>query len=326
MLFPWWLTKSELLKYPTTIVLFLLSLFFLLILPPVSEKFMNQVESEMNTKNFLQVQSFEYREFLKSEKLEEYEDIESVWLGRNYDSSKVNLYWTQISFRDPDFVTKYKSIKHYPDEVMYNHWLATWDQFLVNQKVQWTTFFGLSALGNKWTHYLTYQFVHSGFLHFFSNILLLILFGIAAEKLVGGFAVAFVYIVTGVFGALFYEWSHGINTAPLVGASASVSGLMAFYFLMEQRKNLRYFYFFGPIEGFYGEIYLRKEWMIPLLFLNDISEIYSTPFWQLSVAHTAHLGAVGAGFFIAIIWKILKFPTHTIVQTNFEEEFNILSI
>jgi membrane associated rhomboid family serine protease len=309
MLFPWWIRKADFLQSPVTMVLVGLSFFFLAILPPPFEQAYKVIETQMSSPTFIKVQSFEYQNYLAKFKPDDLQSYSEVWRGREQDPEKVNMYWAQLSFRDGGFSEKLKELEPYPDSVMYKKWQIAWDKFLVQQNLQWTTYFGLSILGHGWTQYITYQFIHSGLLHFFSNIVLLIFFGFAVEGMFGGVAVAIVYLFSGIAGAVYYELINGINTAPLVGASASVSGLMAFYFLMESRRNLKFFYFFAPIEGFFGEIYLAKEWMVPLMFLNDINEIFSTPDWLLSVAHTAHLGAVGFGFVLAIIWKVSRIPT-----------------
>jgi membrane associated rhomboid family serine protease len=306
MLFPWWFRKSDFFQSPITILLVGFSFFFLMILPPAFEQSYKIIETLMSSSSFIKVQSYEYQKYLKKYRAEDLVNESEIWRGREQVPEKVNMYWAQLSFRDGEFSEKFKEIEPYPDAVMYKNWLAVWDKFLIQQNLQWTTYFGLSVLGHNWTHYITYQFIHSGVLHFFSNTILLLLFGFAVEGLFGGFTVAFVYIFSGVAGAVYYEMINGINTAPLVGASASVSGLMAFYFLMESRRNLKFFYFIAPVDGFFGEIYLSKEWLIPLMFLNDINEVFSTPDWLLTVAHTAHLGAVGFGFVFALIWKLVR--------------------
>jgi membrane associated rhomboid family serine protease len=306
MLFPWWFRKSDFFQSPITILLVGFSFFFLMILPPAFEQSYKIIETLMSSSSFIKVQSYEYQKYLKKYRAEDLVNESEIWRGREQVPEKVNMYWAQLSFRDGEFSEKFKEIEPYPDAVMYKNWLAVWDKFLIQQNLQWTTYFGLSVLGHNWTHYITYQFIHSGVLHFFSNTILLLLFGFAIEGLFGGFTVAFVYIFSGVAGAVYYEMINGINTAPLVGASASVSGLMAFYFLMESRRNLKFFYFIAPVDGFFGEIYLSKEWLIPLMFLNDINEVFSTPDWLLTVAHTAHLGAVGFGFVFALIWKLVR--------------------
>lgn len=306
MLFPWWVRKDDFFNSPVTIVLMSLSLFFLLILPPAFSRSYKLVEAMMNSPEFIKVQSFEYQKYLQQFEPGEFAKLNEIWLGRELDPEKTNMYWTQLSFRDGEFTAKMREIKSYPDPVLYQKWLFAWDQFLLQQKMQWTTYFGLSAMGHAWTHYVTYQFIHSGSLHFVSNMMLLLFFGFVIESMFGGLTVAVVYLLSGIVGALYYELMNGINNAPLVGASAAVSGLMAFYFLMETRRNLKFFYFFAPVEGFYGNIYLSKEWLVPLMFLNDFTEVFSTPDWLLGVAHAAHLGAVGCGFVLALIWKAFR--------------------
>jgi membrane associated rhomboid family serine protease len=306
MLFPWWIRKADFYSSPVTIVLFGLSLFFLILLPPAFGTTYKLIEAMMSSPEFIKVQSYEYQKYLQKYDPIEYAKSEAVWRGRDQNPEKLNMYWTQLSFRDGEFTMKLKDISPYPDAVLYQKWMLAWDQFLLQQKLQWTTYFGLSSLGHSWTHYVTYQFIHSGPFHFLSNMMLLVFFGFAVEAMFGGFTVAFVYLISGVLGALYYELMNGVNSAPLVGASAAVSGLMAFYFVAEPRRNLLFLYFFAPVDGFYGKIYLSKEWLVPLMFLNDLNEVFSTPNWLLAVAHTAHLGAVGCGMIIGLIWKAFK--------------------
>jgi membrane associated rhomboid family serine protease len=47
-------------------------------------------------------------------------------------------------------------------------------------------------------------------------------------------------------------------------------------------------------------------WLIPLLILGDVNAILTTPDWNLSVAHTAHLGAIGFGLMAGILHKYIR--------------------
>ena len=150
MIFPWWIKFEDFLKAPVTLALFFISLFFLLVLPPVSQNLISQLESQMADNAFLMVQSIQYQKYLKNKNPDEYQKNIQNWSGRNYDSNKVDMFWSQQSFRDDDFMLDYKNVKPYGDEILYQNWIKVWDRFILTQKVKKLSIIKIQFIGTNY--------------------------------------------------------------------------------------------------------------------------------------------------------------------------------
>lgn len=77
------------------------------------------------------------------------------------------------------------------------------------------------------TSFVTYMLVHGGWLHLLVNMLWMLAFGSAVARRIG--SARFIYFSTaaGVAGALTHLAFHFGDQAPVVGASAAISGQMA---------------------------------------------------------------------------------------------------
>lgn len=77
---------------------------------------------------------------------------------------------------------------------------------------------------------ITYQFLHASLGHLFWNMLILYFFGPMLERLWGGKKFLTFYLVCGTAGGLLYPFLvliGWLNSAPLVGASGSILGMLA---------------------------------------------------------------------------------------------------
>lgn len=293
-----------------TVMFLTLNIFFFILLPLKNGmELPKELAQKVTQRDFVVVQSFLYENYLSRSRPAEYQH----WLTQFYENKNeiqntdIEDFWFQISFRDGEFLNRVKDQIPYPDKIRYQEWRKIFDLFETHQKKDFSGLFGVSIHGFRWSHYITYQFIHASFLHLFSNMVILVLFGVLIEMQVGSGIVSLLYLLGGVVGGLFYSFTTGNNMAPLIGASGSVSALIAFHLCTEPRKNLRFFFFLFPTEGYFGDIYLPKWWLLPLLILGDINAILTMPNWGLSVAHTAHLGAILLGLVVAFVYKQFSF-------------------
>lgn len=225
------------------------------------------------------------------------------------------VLWGGKGVRDPGFLQAAQGFPLKGDEIEIKQWREKISDLRDQATERSTTQFGLPrdphVAYQKPLTWITYQFMHASPIHLLSNMVFLLLFGIAIERLVGSLTLMLVGLGGGIFGAWFSLFADAPSALPMVGASASVSAMIAFYVLAEPRKNIRFFYFFSPFKGFYGEIFLSKWWILPLCLLPDLAT-WLTDFWtskaQLigqSVATTAHVG--GALFGAAAALLFLQF-------------------
>ena len=79
---------------------------------------------------------------------------------------------------------------------------------------------------------VTYQFLHAGWLHLLSNMLFLWVFADNVEDAYGHFMFPLFYLVTGAVGGAVHVMVEPASANPLIGASASVAGVMAAYLVL----------------------------------------------------------------------------------------------
>ena len=77
------------------------------------------------------------------------------------------------------------------------------------------------------TSFFTYMIVHAGWMHVTINVLWMVAFGSAVAKRIGDMRFLYFSTLCGVSGALTYLVFHFGGLAPMVGASAAISGQMA---------------------------------------------------------------------------------------------------
>jgi membrane associated rhomboid family serine protease len=77
------------------------------------------------------------------------------------------------------------------------------------------------------TSFVTYMVVHAGWVHLLVNVLWMLAFGSAVARRVGDLKFLCFSVLCGIAGALTHLAFHFGDMAPVVGASAAISGQMA---------------------------------------------------------------------------------------------------
>lgn len=153
-------------------------------------------------------------------------------------------------------------------------------------------FLALSARGLKYGllfQFITYQFLHDGLLHLLFNMVTLWFFGRTVEARLGTRRYLELYFLSGVMGGLLHVTLHWIfpvrfPDVAVVGASASVCGLIAAFAALDPEQNIL-FNFFIP---------MRAKW---LFFISlGIALLFVLAPAQSNIAHAAHLGGLLTGW------------------------------
>lgn len=211
------------------------------------------------------------------------------------------------AIRDPDFLARYKKTEWLGDEIEIQKAKAELDQYLRSVNERWSSHLGLNNFSNHWTQWLSYQFMHASWIHVFGNMVMLLIFGSALESMIGSFLFALMYLLAGAIGGLAFVGLNGVSVVPMVGASASLSGVIAFYIIYEVKKRVSFFYFISPFPGYYGRIHLPTVLLFPLIFLQDlVGYLNADPRITGGVAYTAHIGGAVAGIGLALFAKQMK--------------------
>jgi membrane associated rhomboid family serine protease len=174
----------------------------------------------------------------------------------------------------------------------------------------WLSLEGLRQ-GYVW-QLITYQFLHGGWSHLIFNMLGLFFFGRPAEAAVGKFRFVQLYLVSGIIGALFQMALAA--SLPLqfggwvVGASASVAGLVGAFAILNWTDRFTLLIYFFPVT-------MRGK----TLFWVSVGLALFGMFSRGShIAHAAHLGGLLAGTafvkwglgFRQVPWSWHPFQTH----------------
>lgn len=77
------------------------------------------------------------------------------------------------------------------------------------------------------TSFVTYMIVHGGWVHLLVNLMWMVAFGSAVARRVGNLRFVWFSVLCGIAGALTHLMFHFGSIAPVVGASAAISGQMA---------------------------------------------------------------------------------------------------
>ena len=148
--------------------------------------------------------------------------------------------------------------------------------------------------------FLTYSFLHAGWVHLGSNMLFLWVFGDNVEDAVGHWRFVLFYMLCAAAGAA----AHGLlmpnSQQPLIGASGAVAGITAAYLILHPKVRVWVLVL--------GRIPLPLPAWIPLGFWvgMQIVMIVYDPFGPISWA--AHVGGIVAGVVLILLLKRSDVP------------------
>ncbi|HWO43769.1 MAG TPA: rhomboid family intramembrane serine protease [Candidatus Eisenbacteria bacterium] len=130
----------------------------------------------------------------------------------------------------------------------------------------------------------TYQFLHGGLFHLLFNMLALWMFGCQLERRWGSEFFLKYYFVSVLGGAILNTILTPGQTAPSIGASAGIYGILLAYGLIYPEQII-YFYFLFPMKM------KHFVWIIGAIALYS-----SIAAAQSGIAHLAHLGGMAFGY------------------------------
>jgi membrane associated rhomboid family serine protease len=148
---------------------------------------------------------------------------------------------------------------------------------------------------------LTSMFIHGGFLHIAGNMWFLWVFGRGVEDLLGHTKYLFLYFVCGFAAAFLYILVNSNSTAPTIGASGAIAGVMGAYLIKFPRAHIVTLVF---IIVFITTVdipaaFLLLYWFAIQFFSGVGSVGYSTS--DGGVAWFAHVGGFIAGMLLVMV-------------------------
>lgn len=153
---------------------------------------------------------------------------------------------------------------------------------------------GYFSFGQQAFSFLSFMFLHGGFLHLLGNMWSLHIFGDNVEDRMGPFRFLMFYLLCGVLSGLTHMFLNLHSNLPTIGASGAISGVMGAYFILHPTSKILTlvpiviipFFFEIPAFVFLGIWFLFQ--FINAAGSHDIS----------GVAWWAHIG----GFIFGIIF------------------------
>jgi membrane associated rhomboid family serine protease len=142
---------------------------------------------------------------------------------------------------------------------------------------------------------VSYAFLHGGWLHLFSNMLALYMFGPDSERVLGSGRFTQYYFACVIGAALTQMFVMRVvdpGPSPTLGASGGIFGVLLFYGMAFPRRKI--LLLFPPIP--------MPAWLFVTLY--GIFELVQGVFGTAQgVAHFAHLGGLATGFLVILYWR-----------------------
>lgn len=142
------------------------------------------------------------------------------------------------------------------------------------------------------------MFLHGDFWHLFGNMVFLFLFGFALEVALGRAVYLGLYLLAGLCSGLLW-WALDPVWVTGIGASGAISGLMGMYIGVYGLKRIRFFYWLGPLIGYFSAPAL---WILPLWMGKELFGLLRA---ADHVNYYAHLGGLASGFLL--VWLPRQF-------------------
>ncbi|MES2818625.1 MAG: rhomboid family intramembrane serine protease [Pseudomonadota bacterium] len=137
------------------------------------------------------------------------------------------------------------------------------------------------------------MFLHGSVDHLLGNMLFLFIFGFALEIALGRWIYLGLYLTSGLASHLLW-WVMDPVWVTGIGASGAIAGLMGMYLGIYGLRRINFFYWLGPLFGYFRAPAL---WILPIWMGK---ELYGLLLANDNVNYYAHLGGLGAGFLL--VW------------------------
>lgn len=256
--------------------------------------------------NGLQLTGKIYFNYLKNQHQQQYFDLPQWFLKIDPQNSDHLEYIGTYAIRDLHFINQIDQLPTQGDAVEFKKWQFEMHNFMNEFKSENIFTYGLHQQSHSILNWITYQFSHNQVFHLMSNLFFLVFIGAAVENLTGSLMFILIYLFGGFFGGFFFLNMGTHGAIPMIGASASISALLAFYGVWTFQKRIPFFYFFSPLPQHYGQIFLPGWLIFPMILLSDFTSYLSMPDGLgAQVAHTAHIGGAVFGIIFAILLRFL---------------------
>ncbi|WP_367915324.1 rhomboid family intramembrane serine protease [Leadbetterella sp. DM7] len=159
---------------------------------------------------------------------------------------------------------------------------------------------------------ITYMFLHSGdtYMHLFSNMFALLIFGPAIEAYMGSGKFLKYYIICGI-GAAFFNMGmdylaffqtsqsdaqiHYLSIKSMVGASGAIFGILVAFAMLF--PNIEMLLLFFPVP-------IKAKYFVALYAIFELVQAFGSA--ATGIAHWAHIGGLITGFILLQFFSFKK--------------------
>jgi membrane associated rhomboid family serine protease len=143
--------------------------------------------------------------------------------------------------------------------------------------------------------FLTYMFLHGGWMHLIGNMLFLWVFGDNVEHAMGRLRFLVFYLACGVAGGLAHYLSAPDSTAPLIGASAAIAGVVAAYLMLFPHAKVWVLLLLRiPVK-------LAARWVLGAWIVFQFVNLFVAT--DVETAWWAHVGGLVAGAILVVFLR-----------------------
>jgi rhomboid family protein len=161
---------------------------------------------------------------------------------------------------------------------------------------QWSVIPANVVAGRHWVTILTAMFMHASWLHIIGNMIFLWAFGPTIEDAMGRLRYVVFYLLSGLAASLAQIAAMPSSTAPNLGASGAIAGVMGAFLVTYPQDRIRTVLFFGWFAriAFIPAALLIGLWFLIQFFgqVGSVADIHTD-----NVAYAAHV----AGFIFGVI-------------------------
>jgi len=146
-------------------------------------------------------------------------------------------------------------------------------------------------------NYISYLFIHDGLFHLFGNLYFLYLFGRTVESQFGSLKFALFCLICGIVAGLCETYVEADLAVLVIGASGSITGVIAAYVLLFPHARIECLVIFFPIiRRIDVPAYAFTSVWFALQLINAFLQIPGTAWY-------AHIGGFIAGLLLCIVFK-----------------------
>ena len=182
------------------------------------------------------------------------------------------------------------------------HFLVTWNtNFIISDSIARTFGFDPASFGNLsvMPTLVTSMFLHGDLLHLFGNMVFLLVFGRRVENQFERLNFPAFYVTAGITACLAHLLMEPDSSAPLIGASGAISGVLGAFFICNPRARITLILEPVLIYFLHRLIIRVPAWIfLPVWFFLQIS-LGLKPHGA-NVAFWAHVGGFVAGAVVAV--------------------------